>query len=151
LSCGSEKPSSKTKKEKRRPAVHCRPLSRVRRCLFRSNHRHLAVIAAGGIASGTLLSSGAIEVVSSGGLAVSTGIAYYGENTNAGELIISSGGTASSGFFQSGSVEIVASGGTAIGDDIGGHEVVQAGGLARDVTLYDAGRWRWQAAAWSVS
>jgi len=97
------------------------------------------IVAGGGIASSTLLSSGAIEIVSSGGLAVSTGIPYEGFDTNVGELIISSGGTASSGYFQSGSVEIVASGGTAIGDDIGGYEVVQAGGLARDVTLYDGG------------
>jgi hypothetical protein len=37
--------SSKTKKEKHRPAVHCRPFSRHHRYLFRSNRRHLAVIA----------------------------------------------------------------------------------------------------------
>jgi hypothetical protein len=37
--------SSKTKKEKRRPTVNCRPLSREHRCLFRSHRRHHAVIA----------------------------------------------------------------------------------------------------------
>src|SRR5262249_32474928 len=75
------------------------------------------VVACGGLASGPLLTNGATLVVSSGGLAFSTGIGSIGY-ASAGEIIVSNGGTESAGYVIGNAVELVASGGTAIGEDV---------------------------------
>lgn len=78
----------------------------------------------------TVLSGGAEEIVSSGGMAISTTV-------NSGAIeIVSSGGAAVGLTISSGGIAVVSSGGSAGATELdGGHELVASGGIVSGATI----------------
>jgi len=106
----------------------------------------IMIVSNGGVADGATVNGGAILVVSSGGQAGNEfgDTSLYGTTVSSGvelvvssggELVVSSGGTDFAATVAG--VEVVVGGGTANQDTVvaGGYEVVQSGGVAQNVTL----------------
>jgi autotransporter passenger strand-loop-strand repeat protein len=100
------------------------------------------IVSLGGVASGTVVTNAAVEVASSGGLAISSTVNGTGpvtlSNTDARQ-VVSEGGIASATTVLGGRIT-VSSGGQSVAAVVsGGAEIVDAGGLSVSTTLQSGG------------